>query len=145
MRVILDANVFVSAVITKRGACGKILELWEKDEFDLVVSSSILEEIDRVIHYPKIQQKYTLSDETIDQFLGLIGSQAVIVAPSSELRVIEKDPSDNRYLECAKVGEASFIISGDEHLLKLQEYRSIVILTPSAFLAFLDLERKKRI
>ena len=54
------------------------------------------------------------------------------------LEVIGDDPEDNRVLECAVTGGASFIISGDKHLLELKEYQGIVVLSPSAFLAFLD-------
>src|SRR3989304_8553845 len=100
MRVILDVNVLLSAAISGGGNPGKILDLWEKNQFDLVVSPPILEELERVIHYPKIQQKYRLAEEYVDNFLGLIGNQAIIVNPSKNLNVIERDPSDNRYLEC---------------------------------------------
>ena len=143
MRVILDVNVLLSAAISGGGNPGKILDLWEKNQFDLVVSPPILEELERVIHYPKIQQKYRLAEEYVDNFLGLIGNQAIIVNPSKNLNVIERDPSDNRYLECAKEGNASYIVTGDKHLLELKEYAGIVILTPTWFLAILRLEGKE--
>ena len=143
MRVILDVNVLLSAAISGGGNPGKILDLWEKNQFDLVVSPPILEELERVIHYPKIQQKYRLAEEYVDNFLGLIGNQAIIVNPSKNLNVIERDPSDNRYLESAKEGNASYIVTGDKHLLELKEYAGIVILTPTGFLAILRLEGKE--
>jgi putative PIN family toxin of toxin-antitoxin system len=142
MRVVLDVNVLVSAFISAGGSPGKILDLWEQEQFDLVVSSPILEELERVIHYPKIQQKYNLPEEHIDKVLGLIGNQAIAVNPSKKLYVIERDPSDNRYLECAKEGSASYIVTGDKHLLDLKEYNGIMILTPTGFLAILRLEGK---
>lgn len=58
-----------------------------------------------------------------------------------ELAVIEKDPSDNRYLECAVATGASYIVTGDPHLLKLKEYRGVVILKPAEFLALVKLEK----
>ena len=143
MRVVLDVNVLVSAAISAGGNPGKILDLWEKDEFDVVISPSILEELERVIHYPKIQQKYNLPEEHVDKFLGLIGNQAIVANPPKKLNVIERDPSDNRYLECAREGNASYIVTGGKHLLDLKEYNGIVILTPSGFLAILRLEGKE--
>jgi putative PIN family toxin of toxin-antitoxin system len=144
MRVVLDANVLISATISRRGSPGKILDLWEKEKFDLVLSPSILEELERVIHYPKIQQKYHLPEERVEQFLGLISNQSITVTPHPKINVIEKDPSDNRYLECAKAGNASYIVTGDRHLLELKEFKGIVILPLAGFIALLELEAKNR-
>ena len=99
MRVVLDANVLVSALISSRGAPGKLLDLWEKERFELVVSPSILEELIRVIGYPRIQGRYSLPQEHIDTFIDSIASQAILVSPTVELNVIQVDPTDNRYLE----------------------------------------------
>jgi putative PIN family toxin of toxin-antitoxin system len=139
MQVILDANVLISAVISSRGAPAQILRLWEEERFDLVVSQPILEELERVIHYPRIQQRYDLPEDDVARFLQLIRSGAIVVEPNVEIAAIERDPSDNRYLECAIEAGASYIVSGDQHLLELGEFRGIVILPPAAFLAVLRL------
>ncbi len=142
MRVVLDVNVLVSAVISSRGSPAKILDLWEKGEFDLIISPALLEELGRVIQYPKIQKKYHLSEEFVEKFLGLLSSQTIHVNPSGAVDVVEKDPTDNRYLECAKAGNASFIVTGDRHLLELKEFEGIVILPPAGFIAFIELGKK---
>jgi putative PIN family toxin of toxin-antitoxin system len=139
MQVVLDANVLISAVISSRGAPAQILRLWEEERFDLVVSQPILEELERVIHYPRIQQRYDLPEDDVARFLQLIRSGAIVVEPNVEIAAIERDPSDNRYLECAIEAGASYIVSGDQHLLELGEFRGIVILPPAAFLAVLRL------
>ena len=54
--------------------------------------------------------------------------------------VIDKDPDDNRVLECALAASASYIVSGNSHLLELQEYEQIVIFNPVGFLAVLAAE-----
>ena len=140
MRVVLDANVFISAVISSQGNPAEILRLWERGKFDLVVSAPLLEELERVIHYPRIQKRYNPSEEYVQRFLRLISNMAIIVEPSVELDIVEKDPSDNRYLECALAGGAAYIVTGDTHLLELREYRGIIILDPVGFLAILALE-----
>jgi putative PIN family toxin of toxin-antitoxin system len=140
MHVVLDANVLVSALISPQGAPGEILEAWEKDRFDLVVSPATLDELGRVLHYPRIQQKYSLPADKLEQFLRLIAGQAIVVNPTQELAVIQADPSDNRYLECAKAAEAAYIVTGDKHLLELGEFEGTVILPPAGFLAVLELE-----
>jgi putative PIN family toxin of toxin-antitoxin system len=139
VRVVLDANVIISAVISPRGSPARILRLWEGEEFELIISPPILEELERVIHYPRIQEKYSLSEEYVGQFLQSVGSGATVVDPAVELSVIEKDPSDDRYLECAVASEASYIVTGDGHLLDLEEYGGIAILNPAEFLALVKL------
>ena len=58
----------------------------------------------------------------------------VVLEVTERVHVILDDPSDNRFLECALAGEVSAIVSRDRHLLKLNSFRGIPILTPSEFL-----------
>jgi uncharacterized protein len=141
MRVVLDANVFVSALISGKGTPARLLALWQEEEFELIVSPAILQELERVLHYPKLQQRYHLPEKDIQSFLRLLKNQAIEVNPTDELVVIQQDPTDNRYLECALAGEASVVVSGDQHLLELGQYQETQILTPAGFLAFLELEK----
>jgi predicted nucleic acid-binding protein len=69
--------------------------------------------------------------------LGYLGKVATFVDPQIKLDVIEDDPDDNRVLECALTGGATYIISGDTHLLNVKEYQGIVILSPAGFLTLL--------
>jgi uncharacterized protein len=142
MHVVLDANVLVSALISRLGVPGKILVAWEEDRFDLVVSPATLDELGRVLHYPKIQEKYNLPADKLEQFLRQIIGQAVVVNPTKELAVVKSDPSDNRYLECAVAGEAAYIVTGDRHLLDLGEFEGTIILPPAGLLVVLELEEK---
>jgi len=141
MRIVLDANVLVSALISGRGAPASIVAYWQEDRFEVAISPPILHELDRVLHYPRLQERYHLSAQQIRHFLQLLARQAVAAAPSQQLTVIEVDPTDNRYLECALAAEAEVIVGGDRHLLALGEYEGIQILSPAGFLAFLKLEK----
>jgi hypothetical protein len=140
MRLVLDANVFVSALISRKGAPAKLLEYWQEERFDVVISPAILQEVQRVLHYPKLQQRYHLPEEGIQRLLRLFRRQAIGVEPSEELTVIQHDPTDNRYLECAIAGEADIVVSGDHHLVESGEYQGVQLLTPAGSLAFLKLE-----
>ena len=110
MRVVLDANVLISAVISPRGNPATILCLWQHERFDLVISDSIMEELERVLYYPRIRERYHLPERTIQQFLQLIAGSTTIMNPIGRLSVIDRDPSDNRYLECAVESRASYIV-----------------------------------
>jgi predicted nucleic acid-binding protein len=57
----------------------------------------------------------------------------LLVEPKVIERVISDDPKDDAILACAVEGRANYIVSGDEHLLKLREHRGIKILTPREF------------
>ena len=140
-RVVLDANVFVSALISRAGPPARVLQQWEEERFAVVISEAILQELDRVLHYPRLCQKYKLSEERISRFLRLLRRQCVFVEPTKHLTVIERDPTDDRYLECAIAGDAEIIVSGDDHLLSLATYKDIQILSPAGFLGFLKLDR----
>ena len=142
MRIVLDANVLVSALISGKGAPAQILAYWQEDKFDLVISPATLDELHRVLHYPRLRERYHLPERRIECFLHLLARQAILVVPSQELTVIERDPADNRYLECAQARGAEVIISGDQHLLELEEYKGIQILRPAGFLALLTLETR---
>ena len=61
-----------------------------------------------------------------------------MVEVNETLDIIKYDETDNRYLECAVAGKADYIVSGDNHLLSIGEYKGIIILSPAAFVALLD-------
>ncbi len=140
MRVVLDVNVLVSAVISAKGSPARIMELWEEERFEVVISLEIIGELGKVIRYPKIQEKYHLPEQYVEQFLGLINNQAIVVKPVRKITQIKSDPTDNSYLECTIAGGAEYIISGDQHLLRLVEYQGIPILSPAEFLTVLRLD-----
>ena len=63
---------------------------------------------------------------------------AIVVEPDLTLQVIEQDPADNRAVECGVAGGASYIVSRNDHLLRIKAYNEIVILSPAGFLSLLD-------
>jgi len=142
MRVVLDANVMVSAILSPRGTPAQILHAWRAGRFDLVLSQAILVEIGRVLRYPRIARRHRWPEERLQVFLDDLAYAAILAPGALTLAVITNDPPDNRYLECAVEGEASYIVSGDDDLLKLGTYEGISILTPRAFLEVLQRQQK---
>jgi len=84
------------------------------------------------MNYPK----FTFTREQKKIFITLILEIAKLTEITGKIKVIEEDEDDNIIIETAEVGNADFIISGDEHLLKLKEYNKIKIVTASNFLEF---------
>jgi putative PIN family toxin of toxin-antitoxin system len=133
MRVVLDANVLVSAILSPRGALAQILDAWRAEQFNLVISDAILAEIGQVFRYPKIARRHRWYDEQLQTFLDNLAALAILTPGELPLTVITDDPPDNRYLECAVEGNAAYIVSGDQLLLRLGSYQGIPIVTPRAF------------
>lgn len=140
MIVILDTNVIISSLLSSKGAPAEIIRRWEAGEFDVATSPPLINELVRVLTYERVRKYLKFSDEEIDTFLKRLRTTATVVDPEITVEVVQDDPDDNRVLECALVGGASYIVSGNTHLLELKEYRQIVILNPVGFLAALKLE-----
>lgn len=137
--IVLDTNVLVSALLSPRSTSAQILKLVLEGELNLAVSWDILEEIYRVLGYPKLiklMKKNGVTTREVDSFLERLCANAIETPGECTPDVIQDDPTDNIILACAGEGEADFIISGDRHLTSLKEYQGITIVNPATFLAF---------
>ncbi|RME49799.1 MAG: putative toxin-antitoxin system toxin component, PIN family [Caldilineae bacterium] len=130
MKVVLDTNVLVSSVLG--GQAAQVLELWREERFDLLVTSDILQEYWAVLTRPK----FGLSQDVIDDLAGYIFRRSVFVAPAVISPVVFADPDDDKFLAAAIGGGADVIVSGDKHLLAIERFEGIPILTIRDFLAF---------
>ena len=138
MKVVLDTNLFVSATIASQGKPAQILDAWRARRFGLVIREDILEEIREVLCRPHIRKRHQWTQEEIDCFLDGLGEMATITPGELEVKAVADDPDDNMYLACAVEGEADYIVSGDQHLLKLGAFKGIQIITPAQFLDILE-------
>jgi len=142
-RIVLDANIFVSAILSPNGVPAQVLNTWHEGFFELVISSSIIEEIRRVLNYPKLTKFHKKSAKEIDLFLDDL-EVLTFFAPEKSSLSISDDPSDDKYINAALEGGAKFLITGDNDLLKIQEYEGIKIITPREFLIELEMIRRKK-
>jgi predicted nucleic acid-binding protein len=86
-----------------------------------------------------VQKYLERSPDEVAAFTTRFRRMAILVEPQFTLEEIEDDPAGNCVLECAVAGGASYIVSGDGHLLRLKEYKEIVVLRPTELLTLLDL------
>lgn len=140
MRIVLDTNQLVSALIRKNGRPAQILQAWRQGQVELAVSPDLLEEVAEVLNRPRIKHKYRLTDEDIDQYLLLLKWYAITTPGTTEVSIVAADPDDNIIVACAVEAEADYIVSGDSHLLDLEEYQGIQIVQTSDFLQILEAE-----
>jgi len=134
IRIVLDTNLFVSALLKPGSNPDIILHLVKDEKVLLLMSDSICHEISRVLTYPKIRKRLTVSDEELKNFVQLLGAVAIITPGTLNLPPIDADPDDTKYLVCAVEGHADYIVSGDHHLTDLVIYRGIRIVTPVDFI-----------
>jgi uncharacterized protein len=130
-RLVLDANVIVSSVLSAHGRASQA--------FDLAISTGIVlmsddtfAELSEVLLRSKFD-KYSnrAKRETfLDELLGLVEFVEITVQ-IDECR----DPKDNKYLELAISGKADSVVTGDEDLLALHPFRQIPIVSIQTFLA----------
>lgn len=137
IRAVIDTSIFVSGVISPLGSPRKILELAKRNLFEVVTSVSINREILEVLHRNYIYAKYNLNEDVVDDIATFLYEGTILTEDSYEVSKITEDPGDNKFIGCAIEGEADYIVSGDEHLLSLKNYRGIQIVNVDSFLKIL--------
>lgn len=125
MRIVLDTNVLISSLIKEGKARQVLTEVMKRHE--LVTSKEILEELAGVSNEPKIR-KY-VEQRDIADFLRDLAMSCQMVRLRSKFKVVEQDPDDDMILRTAHDGKASYIATGDRHLLDIGSFRKIKIVT----------------
>jgi len=144
MRVVLDTNTFISRYLSPAGTPARIFHYWEQGAFTLVISEPIRTEIERVFSYPRINKRLRLSDKEIAGIVTGFATFGELVTPEQRLHVVEADPDDDMFIECAVEGKADYLVSGDPHLTDIKEYEGIHILTPAQFVQVLEREARRK-
>jgi putative PIN family toxin of toxin-antitoxin system len=134
---VLDTNVIVSGTIGNSGSPFIILEAWRKGRFILITSQTLIDEVERVFRYPRIQKKYHITEKQVTNVIKNLINYSIATPRNIKLSVITKDPPDNEVLIAALEGEADYIVTGDADLLELKSYKGIKIVLPSEFLELL--------
>ena len=141
LKVVLDINIFVSSLLVKAGLPAQVLDAWRERRYLLIVSPAIIAEIRATLSYPRIRRKYAIADEDIEQLVTLLQQDALLVPGDADVSgAIPDDPADEMVLACAVEAQADVVVSGDRHLLHLDAYRSIPVLTARQFLERLEMD-----
>jgi uncharacterized protein len=110
IKVVLDANQFVSALLKPQSNPAQIVRLVYEGDLTLLLSPAILDELQRVLAYPKIKKLHRHAPEEIERFFQKLERIAVIIPGILSVFEIVDDPSDNIYLACAVEGNAGSIV-----------------------------------
>jgi uncharacterized protein len=133
VRAVLDPNILIAALLSPSGAPAQIVRHWLGGEFELVVSETLLGELDRALAYPKLRRR--IPPEDAAEFVSVLRLGAVL-APDPEWGTHSStDPGDDYLLALAE-HERAVLVSGDQHLLALAD--ELPIEAAGGFLAHLD-------
>ena len=131
MRAVLDANVLISALLSRTGAPARLLLAWQEGGFELYVSPGLLAELGRALAYPKLRQLIAVGDA--EAFVAWLSRSAVLARdPDGPPPVRSVDPGDD-YLLSLAADQHAVLVSGDHHLLALAD--DFPIYTPADFLS----------
>jgi putative PIN family toxin of toxin-antitoxin system len=134
LRVVLDTNVLVSALILK-GSISGLVDLWRMGRITPVLSRETFDEFRRVLGYPK----FSLSTSEIQ---GILQQEILpffeVVERVDPVAGVCRDPDDDKFLACAASAKVAFVVSGDKDLCSLGKFGLVRILTPDQLLTMLD-------
>ena len=133
MRAVLDPNILISALVSRSGAPAQIVARWLAGDFELVVSESLLAELERALAYPKLRVRVAAGDAA--EFVALLRTAAYLAADSPDVPCRSPDPGDDYLLALAESTDAR-LVSGDQDLLGLGG--GLPIHTARGFLDLLD-------
>jgi uncharacterized protein len=135
-RVVFDANVFISALLSPRGAPRELMRRWLDGAFDLVVSPLLLAELERALAYPKISG--IVRRDEAEALVEELRRNAELVDDSDAVETgATSDPGDDYVVALARAAGAQAIVSGDAHLTDVSGLEPPA-LTPRVFLDLLE-------
>lgn len=133
MRIVVDTNVMISAVLWL-GTPHRIVELAEKKQVVLCMTQPMLDELREVLQRRKFQRYLETRHTSVEEIVSALLPLVELYAPTAVADIALADPDDEIFLGCAISADASFLVSGDDHLLRLKQCGKIKIVTPSDFL-----------
>lgn len=141
LKIVIDTVVFVRSLINPHSQCGKIV-FFHSQAYQLFISEAIVTEILEVLRRPELTVKFhTLENMDFSEIIDLLGQAQAVKIP--EILYISRDPKDNKFLATAVASGADYIVSEDEDLLDLKEYRGVKIIKAGTFLQILEKSKKE--
>lgn len=138
-RAVFDPNIFISAAISPIGAPRHLLVAWGEAAFELIVSSALLEEIERALGYGRVRARVT--EEEGHELVRMLRDKATVVPdPPSGESGLTPDPKDDYLIAPARAAGVDVLVSGDSDLTGPVDPKPPV-LTPREFLEQLVEER----
>jgi putative PIN family toxin of toxin-antitoxin system len=136
LKAVLDTNVWVSAMIWG-GLPAEVISAAENKRICIITSEAIIEEINQTLAYPRLRRVYEDAGVNRQELIEAALRIGKLVEVKTKVNVVHEDPADNKFLECAFDGKADFLVTGDEHLLRIGHYKATRIVSVRQFLRIL--------
>lgn len=132
MRLVIDTNILVSAILSGTSLPAHLIELWREGSFDLLTSAEQLDELMRVTRYPKMRGR--LAPALAGRLINELRAVALVMTNLPAVAVCS-DPFDDYLLATAQAGAADYLVTGDKRdLLTLRLHEGTRIVTVREFL-----------
>jgi uncharacterized protein len=137
MRLILDTNILLSALLSPKGAPAKLLDAWERKKVTLIACHALIAELREVAGRPFFRSR--LRAGAAELLAAGLRDFSVFCSdlPSGP---VAPDPKDSYLLALAEGGQAKFLVTGDKELLALRHHKSARIITAAAMIEILKTE-----
>jgi putative PIN family toxin of toxin-antitoxin system len=130
VRLVLDTNAAVSGLLW-HGNPGKLIDAAQAGSLILCASAPLLAELHGVLGREKFAEHLQARGLSATQIFEGYAALTTAVAPAIILPAIIDDPDDDAVLACAVAAKADLVVSGDPHLVKLEQYEGVPIVTPA--------------
>jgi uncharacterized protein len=141
MRVILDTNIVLSAMLPPLGTPAQLLDAWERKAFTLVCCDALIAELRSVVTRPFFSTR--LRNSAVELLAAGLRDFSFFCnqLPSGP---VAPDPKDSYLLAMAEASHADFLVTGDKELLSLKNHKTTRIITPAAMIELLEDAHRSR-
>lgn len=136
IRAVLDTNVVFSALSSRGSRPEQVLRAAILGNYQMVLSQPLLDEYRRILLGTNFRRANTGADalRAAEEMLIAFQMMASMVVVSRVPRIVPDDPKDDIVVATAFIGCAHYIVSGDQHLTKMENYEDIAVVGPAKFL-----------
>lgn len=135
MRLILDTNILLAALLSPQGAPAKLLAAWERKKFTLVACGALIEELRDVASRPFFRARLRTD---VAELLAAGLRDFSLFCRDLPREPIAPDPKDSYLLALAEASQAEFLVTGDKELLLLKQHKSTRIVGPAGMVELLE-------
>ena len=125
MKVVFDTNILLSATLWDGSAAQKLLFQCIRKEIQIYSSLEILSEYQKVL-----ERDFGYTSKEIEHIMEKVFAFITLIKPAGKVYAVKDDPDDNKIIECAVESDSQYIITYDNHLLKIAAYQGIKIIKP---------------
>jgi len=128
MNVTVDTNFLISSSMWDNSVAHRLLLKLIENNAKIYTTKEILEEFSKVL-----RRDFKYNDEEVIEMVNIVLSFISLVVIKNKINAVKEDPDDDKIIECAIESNSEYILTYDNHLLKIKEYKGVKILRPEEF------------